>query len=177
MALDAAFQDRNQVMQRMIHGVTVHVHIYMAGSDNQKHHVRGLIGLPTGSEHGRHVPQYALPSKQCQFCAASCDADAGQGLTYGQRAWSWLDHNIHDQTCALLKLSSSAIVCKTDCSGETRLALHILAHHEPESINIISISFHFSSSSIIIINHHHQTIYIEFIIIIKQKIYMFIHYC
>ena len=48
----------------------------------------------------------------------------------------------------LLKQSTSAIVCRTDCSGETRLALDILAHHEPESMNPIAIiSLHHQSSS------------------------------
>ena len=49
----------------------------------------------------------------------------------------------------LLKQSTSAIVCRTDCSGETRLALHMLAYHEPESINPVTIMIlhHQSSSS------------------------------
>ena len=37
----------------------------------------------------------------------------------------------------LLKQSSSAVVCKTDFFGGARLALHILAHHEPESIKTV----------------------------------------
>ncbi len=48
----------------------------------------------------------------------------------------------------LPKQSTSVIVCGTDCSGETRLASHMLAHHEPESINPITIiSLHRQSSS------------------------------
>jgi len=65
----------------------------------------------------------------------------------------WLSHGwiiIHmTKHVPLLKQSTSAIVCKTDCSGDARLVLHILAHHEAESVK--TIYNHFRSSTIIII--------------------------
>ncbi len=103
-------------MQRMTHGVTVHVHIYMAGVDNAKVSWQGLSPLVLGMAGMSHSTHRHQSNVSFVLQAATQMLPVVRKHGHG-----WITTYMTKHV-PLSKQSTSAIVCRTDCSGETMLA-------------------------------------------------------